>query len=189
MKSNEIKYVVIGGSAGSFRGITKIISSIPKDFPYPIILCLHRLKHVRNGLVEALNTRSNLPIVEPYDKMPISGGTIYLAPANYHLIIELGNQFSLSTIENINYSRPSIDIILESGAKIFRQKMVGILLSGANKDGAKGMYHVKKNGGITIIQDPETCQVRTMPEAACKLTKIDHSYTIEQIISYINELY
>lgn len=188
MTSNSIKYVVIGGSAGSFRGVTKIISNIPENFPFPIILSLHRLKHVRSGFVEALELKSKLPIVEPHDKMHISGGKIYLAPANYHLIIELGNHFSLSTSANVNHSRPGIDITLESAAKIFRQKMVGILLSGANKDGAKGMYHVKKNGGTTIIQDLSTCQAKTMPEAASKLAKMDHSFTIDQIISYINKL-
>jgi len=188
MDTSKIKYVVIGGSAGSFRGITKIISNIPKNFPYPIILCLHRLKHIRSGFVEALELKSNMPIVEPCDKTHISGGKIYLAPANYHLIIELGNHFSLSTMENVNHSRPGIDITLESSAKIFRHKMVGILLSGANKDGARGMRSVKQNGGITIIQDPKTCQARTMPEAALKIATIDYNYTIDEIISFINKL-
>ncbi len=188
MKEKNIKYIVIGGSAGSFRGITKIISHIPKNFPLPIILCLHRLKHVRSGFVEALELKSNLPIVEPHDKMHIAAGKIYLAPANYHLLIELGNHFALSTAENINHSRPSIDITFETASKIFRHKMLGIILSGANRDGAKGLKSVELNHGITIIQDPKTCQARTMPESAQKITKIDHVYTIEQIITFINKL-
>jgi len=180
-----IKYVVIGGSAGSFRGITKILSQIPADYPLPIILCLHRLKHVRSGFIEALALKSKMPIVEPSDKMSISKGKIYLAPANYHLIIELGNNFALSTFDNVNHSRPAIDLTFDSAARVFRNKMVGIMLSGANKDGAKGMRSVHINRGITIIQDPNECQARTMPESANKITKIDHVFSIDQIINYI----
>ncbi|RLD45496.1 MAG: chemotaxis protein CheB [Bacteroidetes bacterium] len=185
MAVQRIKYIVIGGSAGSFRGVTKILSKIPKDYPLPVILCLHRLKHVRSGFVEALELKSNLPIVEPSDKMNIQKGKIYLAPANYHLIVELGNTFALSTFDNVNHSRPAIDLTFESSARVFRNKMAGIMLSGANKDGAKGMRSVHINGGITIIQNPSECQARTMPEAANKITKIDHVYSVDQIINYI----
>ncbi len=188
MVNSKIKYVVIGGSAGSFRVITKLLSQIPKDYPLPIILCLHRLKHIRSGFVEALELKSQMPIIEPYDKMHISGGNIYLAPANYHLTIELGNHIALSTFDNVNHSRPSIDLTLASAAKIFRHKMLGVLLSGANKDGALGMKMVKQNGGITIIQDPALSQARTMPEAARKITKIDHVLSVDHIINYIIKL-
>lgn len=188
MIEQNIKYIVIGGSAGSFRVITKLLAQIPKDFPIPIILCLHRLKHVRSGFIEALELKSNLPIIEPFDKMHISSGNIYLAPANYHLTIELGNHFSLSTYDNVNHSRPSIDLTFNSAARIFRGKMLGILLSGANKDGALGMKTVKQNGGITIIQDPNLCQARTMPEAANKIAKIDHILSPEQISNFILKL-
>lgn len=188
MEINSIKYIVIGGSAGSFRVITKLLSQIPKDYPLPIILCLHRLKHVRSGFVEALELKSNLPIIEPYDKMHISGRNIYLAPANYHLTIELGNHFALSTYDNVNHSRPSIDLTFFSAARIFRNKMVGILLSGANKDGALGMKAIKLNGGTTIIQDPSLCQAKTMPDAAKKVTKIDYILSPEQITDFILKL-
>ena len=188
MTQQRIKYIVIGGSAGSFRVITKLLSRIPKDFPLPIILCLHRLKHIRSGFIEALELKSKMPIIEPYDKMHIQGGKIYLAPANYHLIIELGNHFALSTHDNVNHSRPSIDITFESAARLFRNKMLGVLLSGANKDGAIGMRFVNKNGGTTIIQDPKHCQAETMPSAAKKITKIDYEFTVDQIIDYILKL-
>ncbi len=188
MIEKNIKYIVIGGSAGSFRVVIKLISQIPKDFPLPIILCLHRLKHVRSGFIEALELKSNLPIVEPYDKMHISSGSIYLAPANYHLMVELGNHFSLSTYDNVNHSRPAIDITFNTAARIFRSKMLGILLSGANKDGALGMKSVNINGGTTIIQDPALSQARTMPQAAKQLTKIDHIFSPEQITNYILKL-
>jgi two-component system chemotaxis response regulator CheB len=182
------KYIVIGGSAGSFRGVTKLVAQLPADYPYPIIMCLHRLKHVRSGFVEALELKSKMPIVEPFDKMSIQKGKIYLAPANYHLLIELGNYFSLSTYDNVNHSRPSIDLTFETAARVFRNKMVGIMLSGANKDGAIGMRQTHLNGGYTIIQNPIECQAPTMPEAAQKITKIDQVLSIDQIIDYLLKL-
>lgn len=184
----RIKYIVIGGSAGSFRVIVKLINSLPANYPLPIILCLHRLKHVRSGFTEALEIKSQINIIEPHDKMHIKAGQIYLAPANYHLTIELGNHFTLSTYENVNHSRPSIDLTFETAATVFRNKMVGILLSGANKDGAAGMRAVKLAGGYTIIQNPAECQARTMPEAAQKLTKIDSVMSTNQIIEFLLNL-
>lgn len=186
--NNQYKAIVIGGSAGSFQGIIKILSNLPQDFELPIILCLHRLKHVRNGFVEALSLKSTKQVVEPFDKENIKSGKVYLAPANYHLSIELGNSFSLSTEEMINNSRPSIDVTLETAAYVYRQKLIGILLSGANKDGAVGMKKIKDRGGLTIIQDPQECMIDTMPVAALKMTEIDYTLKIEKIIQLFQEL-
>lgn len=182
------KAVVIGGSAGSFQGITKILSSLPKDFALPIIMCLHRLKHVRNGFVEALSIKSISPVTEPYDKENIRKGKVYLAPSNYHLSIELGNYFSLSTEPMINNSRPSIDITLETASYCYKNKLIGILLSGANKDGALGMKKIKERGGLTVIQDPNECMINTMPQAAMNITEIDHTLKIDDIIKMLTEL-
>ena len=101
----NFKAIVIGGSAGSFQGITRILSQVPEDFPLPIIMCLHRLKHVRNGFIEALSIKSIKNVIEPHDKETIRRGKVYLAPANYHLSIELGHYFSLSTEEMVNNER------------------------------------------------------------------------------------
>jgi two-component system chemotaxis response regulator CheB len=185
---NKYKAIVIGGSAGSFQGITQILSSIPADFSLPIILCLHRLKHVRNGFVEALSIKSIKPVVEPYDKENIKKGKVYLAPANYHLSIELGNSIALSTEEMFNNSRPAIDITLETAAYNYRDKLIGILLSGANKDGALGMKRIKDRKGLTIIQDPEECMIDTMPTAAKNITEIDYTLKIQEIIQLLKEL-
>jgi two-component system chemotaxis response regulator CheB len=185
---NKYKAIVIGGSAGSFQGITQILSSIPADFSLPIILCLHRLKHVRNGFVETLSIKSIKPVVEPYDKENIKRGKVYLAPANYHLSIELGNSIALSTEEMFNNSRPSIDITLETAAYNYRDKLIGILLSGANKDGALGMKRIKDRKGLTIIQDPEECMIDTMPNAAKKITEIDYTLKVQEIIQFLKEL-
>ena len=186
--NSQYKAIVIGGSAGSFQGISKILSTLPKDFELPIILCLHRLKHVRHGFVEALNIKSTITLEEPEDKEPIKKGRIYLAPSNYHLCIELGNTFALSTEEMVNNSRPSIDITLETAAYNYRNRLIGILLSGANKDGALGMKKIKDRGGLTIVQEPSECMIDTMPTAALSLTEIDYILNVQGIIDFIKEL-
>ncbi len=186
--NNSYKAVVIGGSAGSFQGIVKILAQLPKGFPLPIIMALHRLKHVRNGFVEALSIKSVVQVVEPYDKEPIKKGGVYLAPSNYHLSVELGNHFSLSTEEMINNSRPAIDITLGTAAYVYKDKLIGILLSGANKDGGLGMKYIKDRGGLTIVQEPTECMIDTMPKAALSATQIDHVLRVDEIIQFFKEL-
>lgn len=187
--NNSYKAVVIGGSAGSFQGVVKILSQLPKGFPLPIIMCLHRLKHVRHGFVEALSLKSVVQVTEPYDKENIKRGSVYLAPANYHLSVELGHYFALSTEEMINNSRPAIDITLGTCAYVYKDKLIGILLSGANKDGAMGMKQIKDRGGFTIVQEPAECMIETMPKAALAITKIDYVLRVDQIVDFFKELH
>jgi two-component system chemotaxis response regulator CheB len=182
------KAVIIGGSAGSFQVITRILNSIPKEFPIPLLLCLHRLKHIRSGFVEALSLKSNIPIEEPYDKETLKPGKAYLAPANYHMYVELSNRIALSTEETVNHSRPSIDLSFITAANAYREKLIAIILSGANKDGALGLKKVHDNGGVTIVQDPNECEVKTMTQSALQLTKVDFVYSTDQIISYLKKL-
>jgi len=184
----DYKAIAIGGSAGSFQGIIRILSSLSEEFSLPIIVAMHRLKHVRHGFLEVVSMKSRLRIVEPDDKESIKKGIVYLAPANYHMSVELGNYFSLSTEEMINSSRPSIDITLSSAAYVYRQRLIGILLSGANRDGGLGMKSIKDKGGLTIVQDPSECMIDTMPKAALSLTNIDYSLKVDQIIELLNEL-
>jgi two-component system, chemotaxis family, protein-glutamate methylesterase/glutaminase len=186
--NNSYKAVVIGGSAGSFQGMVKILSQLPKGFPLPIIMCLHRLKHVRNGFVEALSIKSVVQVTEPHDKENIKKGSVYLAPANYHMSVELGNYFALSTEEMVNNSRPSIDITLTTCGFVYKDRLIGILLSGANRDGALGMKNIAEKGGLTIVQDPAECVIDTMPRAALAVTKIDHVLKVDQIVEFFKEL-
>jgi two-component system chemotaxis response regulator CheB len=181
------KAVVIGGSAGSFSVVTKILSRINPDINIPIILCLHRLKHVRSGLVESLNFKSQIPVVEPCDKDKVEPGRVYLAPSNYHLFVEYDNTFSLSIEEVNNHSRPSIDYTLSSAASAFREKLVGIILTGANKDGAKGLKDIADKKGFTIVQDPTTCDIDTMPKSAMKIMEPDMIMSPDQIINFLNQ--
>ena len=180
--------IMIGGSAGSFQVVVKILNSLPQNFPVPVFLCLHRLKHVRSGFVEALSIKSNIPVVEPIDKETIKPGRAYLAPANYHMYIELGNKIALSTEEPINHSRPSIDLSFSTAAMAYREKLIGVILSGANRDGAYGLKRVKDQGGLCIVQDPKECEVRTMTEASLQTTEVDHIFGTEEIIQFLKKI-
>ena len=151
-------------------------------------MCLHRLKHVRNGFVEALRIKSNLYVSEPKDKELIRPGHVYLAPANYHLYIETPEYFSLGVEEPVNHSRPSIDLTFISAARTLQDNCIGILLSGANKDGAWGMSMMKKAGATIMVQSPEECQVKTMTTAAIKYTNVDYIFTTDQIINFLIRL-
>jgi len=184
----KYKAVIIGGSAGSFQVVTKILSSLTENFPIPVLLCLHRLKHVRSGFVEALSLKSNIPIEEPYDKEQLKPGKAYLAPANYHMFVELVNRIALSTDEPINHSRPGIDLSFITAANAYRDKLIGIILSGANRDGALGLKAVSDNGGTTVVQDPSECEVKTMTESAMQLAKVDYVYTTNQIIRFLSKI-
>ncbi|MGP1460243.1 MAG: chemotaxis protein CheB [Bacteroides sp.] len=182
------KAVVIGGSAGSFQVVVRILQSLPNSFSLPLILCLHRLKHVRTGFEEALSLRSAIPVIEPLDKENIRARVAYLAPSNYHLFVELGNRFCLSTEEVVNHSRPSIDLTFFSVARVYREHALGIILSGANRDGAMGLARLKRMGGTAIVQDPAECEVRTMTEASLQLTSVDAVLSTEGIIQYLKDL-
>jgi len=174
--------VVVGGSAGSFPIMNVLLSQIPKDFYPPVILCLHRLKNVRHGFAEALNLRTNIRVIEPQDKEVIKPNHIYLAPANYHLLIDYDYTFAFSASEPVRYSRPSIDVLFMSAAAVFGDKVTAILLSGANTDGTDGMYAVHKKGGKTIVQDPTTCTVETMTSSAIKNIPLQHILPPDKII-------
>lgn len=189
MDSNKkYKAVIIGGSAGSFSVVSKILSKIDPGFPVPIIICMHRLKHVRSGLVEGLNMRSKIKVVEPDDKERIEGNRAYLAPSNYHLFIEYDNTFHLSTEDTLNHSRPAIDYTFSSAAYTYRDKVLGIILTGANKDGANGLKDIHLKNGTTIVQDPESCDIDTMTKAALKLFEPDYVMSPEKIVEYLNQL-
>ena len=185
---NKYKYIVIGGSAGSFQVISKIMEALPEDYPLTVILALHRLKHVRNGFVEALSLKCKLPITEPDDKETIHLGRVYLAPANYHLYVEPAFYFALSTQSAVNHSRPSIDLTFKSAAYALKNKVIGIVLSGANRDGAEGLKHIENAGGLAIVQNIYESQVKTMPASAKKATKSAIEMTTEEIIKFLLNL-
>jgi two-component system, chemotaxis family, protein-glutamate methylesterase/glutaminase len=188
MQNTDFKIVVMGGSAGSFSVVSSILANINPDFKIPIVLCLHRLKHVRSGLVEGLSLKSTIQVLEPNDKQKLEYNRVYLAPANYHLFLELDGSIALSTEESHNHSRPSIDHMLSSAAYVYRDKVLGILLTGANKDGARGMKDIADKKGFTIVQDPATCDIDTMPTSALQLFQPDLIGSPKEIVQYLNAL-
>lgn len=183
-----IKALIIGGSAGSFQPVCKILNDLHREVKVPVFLVLHRLKHVRSGFVEALSLKSNIPVVEPFDKQTFRKGTAYLAPANYHMYFDFGNRISLSTEEQVNHSRPSIDLSFMSAAYLFQNKLLAVILSGANKDGVNGMKAIYKFGGKTVVQDPADCQVDTMTQGTLDIIQPDFVLKSSKISEKIIEL-
>lgn len=190
LKSKNIlnKAIFIGGSAGSFKVVNKILTDLPANYPFPVVICMHRLRNIRSGFVSTLAINCQLKIKEAIDKEKISPSTVFIAPANYHLMINHGFHFSLSIEPPINHSRPSIDIMMETAAEVYREKAVGILLSGANTDGAKGMEKINENEGITIVQDPKKSDIPTMPESCLRLFEPTKVADVDSIIKFILEL-
>jgi two-component system chemotaxis response regulator CheB len=187
-KPVKTKALVIGGSAGSFQVLIRMLELFRPALPIPVFLCLHRLKQVRSGFEETLNYNASLPVREPCDKESIGRGIVYLAPANYHMLIEKEFTIALSTEDPVHHSRPSIDLCFGSAADAYGPALLAILLSGANQDGTMGVASVKRRGGAVLIQDPDDCEIRTMCESAIKLTKPDRILTVPEIIEFVSLL-
>ena len=166
-------YLVIGGSAGSLEVILDLVLSLPASPNVVVIIVVHRKKDPDSILVKLLSSRTRLPVREVEDQETIRPNTIYLAPPDYHLLVERADLFSLDSSEKVHYSRPSIDVTFESVAEAFGTRVIGILLSGANADGAVGMASIRQAGGYTIVQDPATADMGYMPQQALNLTPVD----------------
>lgn len=180
------KAVVIGGSAGSYKVVMKIISSLPKNLNVPFFICLHRLRSARNGFAETMRIHTPYQVVEPVDKEAIESNKIYIAPANYHLIILNNEIIGLSVDEEINHSRPSIDLAFYSAAETYKNNLLGIILSGANHDGAFGMLKIKEKGGITIAQNPDECEISVMPLSCIERKGVCSIQSVDEIIKSIH---
>ncbi|TDH29150.1 chemotaxis protein CheB [Segetibacter sp. 3557_3] len=179
--------IIIGGSAGSVQVISQIIHELPAVLPVPVVIVLHRLKNVASEMSKILSAQTNKVIVEPDDKDPIKNSFIYLAPQNYHLLIESDFTFSLDYSEVVQYSRPSIDVTFESAAKVYGKKAFAVLLSGGNKDGTNGIGAVIVRGGKAIVQHPDSALYPAMPSAAIASNKGIPTLYPEQIIEYLNK--
>jgi two-component system chemotaxis response regulator CheB len=163
----EFKVIAIGGSAGCFDTLRKILSTLPEVLDLPIIIVIHRQKNVVSELDNILSQyASNRRVVEPDDKEMLQPNCIYLAPQNYHLLIEKNGTLSLDYSEAIHYSRPSIDVTFESVAQVYGSGALGILLSGANLDGTAGIKKIVEKKGVAIVQDPTTTTYSFMPQNA-----------------------
>jgi two-component system chemotaxis response regulator CheB len=157
--------VVIGASWGGLQALTVLVRGLPAQFSIPIVLVQHRSRDSTGALAELLQDASRIPVCEVEDKAPMVAGHLHIAPPDYHLLIDIGS-FSLSTEAPQRYSRPSIDITFESAALAYRADAIGVVLTGANDDGAAGLKKIAVMGGTAIVQEPETAESPTMPRAA-----------------------
>lgn len=188
LKNHPILAIAIGGSAGSVDALQKILHAVGKDFPCPIFTVIHLPPTQPSLLATLFNARLPITVKEAEDKEPIQNGTLYFAPPNYHLLIERNRSLSLSMEEPHHYSRPSIDVLFESAADTYGNGLLGILLTGANEDGAQGLKAISDAGGRTWVQDPKKSQVPTMPAAAIKLFRPHFVGTLNEIGSRIANL-
>ncbi|MCK5820649.1 MAG: chemotaxis protein CheB [Bacteroidales bacterium] len=190
MKLNSLKYgaVVIGTSAGGLDALSEVLPNLRKEFPIPIIVVLHISPSSDSYLTEYLNNMCELLVKEATEKEVLEPGVVYFAPPDYHLLIEEDGSLSLSNCEKINYSRPSIDVLFETASWSFGEKLIGIVMTGANWDGSAGLKTIKENGGFAICENPQTAAVPRMPESAIDLAKPDLVLELNEIGPYLNRL-
>ena len=174
-------------SRGGLNALQTILSYLSGGFKLPIVIVQHRESGMETDLAELLRQYSARPVLEPNDKDEIKAGTVYIAPADYHLAVEEGH-LALSTEQPRGYSRPSIDILFESAAEEYGNRVIGIILAGSNKDGAVGLAEIARRGGLTVVQDPVTAESREMPEAALNACKVDYILPLEAIGGFLDRL-
>jgi two-component system chemotaxis response regulator CheB len=173
--------VVIGASWGGLTALERVLAALPADFRIPIAITQHRSPDGGSaGLAALLGSHCKLPIVDAEDKQPVEPGRVYLAPPDYHLLVE-PDGFALSCDEAILFSRPSIDVMFESAADVFRERLLAVVLTGANEDGAKGVAAVKRLGGYVIVQNPVEAERAEMPRAAMRAASVDRVLSLAAI--------
>ena len=160
--------VAVGTSWGGLAALTRLLRDLPADFGIPVVVVQHRSKDSERLLVQLLQDATQLKVCEIEDKDPLTSGTVHVAPANYHVLIEHGYA-SLTIEEPVRFSRPSIDVMFSSAADTYGAAAVGVVLTGANEDGARGLAHIVKRGGLALVQDPKTAEIPIMPQAAIRV--------------------
>lgn len=184
----RIAAVVLGASAGGFEALLAVLKALPASYPMPLVAVLHLPENHESRLSELFGHRLPLRVREARDKESLAAGTLYFAPSGYHLSIESDHSFSLSCEARVSYARPSIDVLFASAADAYGKSLAGILLTGANYDGAAGLSGMRLAGALTIVQDPSTAEVSTMPEAALRRMTPDLILSLAEINSLLHRL-
>ncbi len=184
----EIEAIVMGASAGAVEALSGILPTLPRTFALPILIVVHVPPDHRSALPELFGGKCALLVKEAEDKEPIGRGTIYFAPPNYHLLVEQDRSISLSSDEPLNYSRPSIDVLFESAADVFQSSLAGVVLTGANSDGARGLRRICESGGLGLVQLPHAAEVSTMPAAALAACPNAQTLSLAEIAKMIQTL-
>jgi two-component system chemotaxis response regulator CheB len=184
----DVDAIVIGTSAGGVEALSELLPALPAGLRAAVLIVLHLPRERPSLLVEIFAPKCRLPVGEAEDKQPIERGVVYFAPPDYHLLVDTGPRIALSADEPVNFSRPSIDVLFESAADVYGARLVGIILTGASQDGAVGLDAVRRAGGVTIVQQPETAQVPLMAEAALKRGPVDHVLPLDEITDFLRAL-
>lgn len=177
--------VVIGASAGAIDALGTILPALPASYPLPVLIVVHVPARRQSRLAELFSSRCPLTVKEAEDKESILPGTIYFAPSDYHLLVEPDFTLSLSSDEPVLYSRPAIDVLFQSAADAYGDGLTGIILTGANADGAAGLRAVHAAGGTALVQDPATAQGPAMPRAALAACPAARSYALDTIATFL----
>lgn len=188
MTEPPIKAVVIGASAGAVQALLTILPALPADYPLPVLVVVHVPPDRGNVLVPLFEAKCQVQVKEAEDKEPIIGGVVYFAPSDYHLLVEADGALALSSDEIVNYSRPSIDVLFESAADAYGPALLGVILTGANHDGAAGLKAVADAGGVAIVEDPVGAYVPTMPRAALDASPTARIMNLDTVASYLSSL-
>ena len=178
------KAVVMGVSAGGLEALQSFFRALKKPLPVPLFIVQHRKKGSDSFMEEFLSEMSLMEICEVYDKMPIKKSSVYIAPPDYHMLIENEHEISLNSDEPQCFARPSVDALFESAADVYGQALIGIVLTGANSDGTEGLRKIKMFGGLTIVQDPKTASSSFMPASALEV-KPDYVFSLEEIAQFL----
>ena len=183
MGSHPVQYeaVVIGSSAGGLEALSQVLPALPASFPSPLLIVQHQHPQSGNRLIRLLADRCEIKVKQADEKQTPRPGTAYLAPPNYHMLVELDRTLSLTVDERVNFSRPAIDVLFETAAEAYRSKLLGVLLTGASEDGAKGLARIKLLGGTVIVQDPATAHASTMPRAGIANCEVDQVLPLSEI--------
>jgi two-component system chemotaxis response regulator CheB len=185
----DIKYgaVVIGASAGGVEALCTLLPVLHLSLPMSIIVVQHMSTRSDHYLTQYLDRICQLSVKEADEKEIISPGFIYLAPPNYHLLIEMDRTFSFTVDERVSFSRPSIDVLFETAAEAYGKSLIGIILTGANSDGSRGIHKIKQYGGLTVVQDPLNAEIDKMPKAAIQSTEVDYILSLDKIGEFLNQ--
>lgn len=184
----RIDAIVIGTSAGGVEALSVLLPALPMGLRASVFIVLHLPRERPSLLAEIFASKCALPVKEAEDKMRVEPGTVYFAPPDYHLLLDKGPQLALSIDELVHFSRPSIDVLFESAADIYAERLMGIILTGANEDGAEGLATIHRAGGVTIVQEPDSAQVPLMVLSALKRTPADFVLPLEEIAGLLRTL-
>ena len=186
---SAVQAIVIGGSAGGFSALQRLLAGLDARLPAAVIVCCHIAADSDAALfAQLLGTHCTLPVTAARERAPILGGTVHVAPGGYHLLLEHDRHFALSVDPPVSFARPSIDVLFDCAAEVYGPHAVGVVLTGANADGAEGLRRMRERGATAVVQDPASAEAARMPQAALDRAGADHCLALDAIPALLNRL-